>query len=75
MIDPTNCNNGEYFHDKTNSYLFVCVSGRNKQLREWIDLTGIRCNDSCGVGPEEDTREDFIRNWSDLANWGSQYPQ
>lgn len=33
LIDPSTCNNGEYFHDKDNKYLYVCVSGRNKAIR------------------------------------------
>lgn len=33
LVDPSNCSNGDYFHDTNNSYLFVCVSGRNKTIR------------------------------------------
>ena len=24
-------------------YLFVCVSGKNKAIHEWIDVNGIKC--------------------------------
>ncbi len=33
LIDPVSCQNGDYYHDKINNYLFVCVSGRNKTKR------------------------------------------
>ena len=72
--DPATCKNGEYFHNDINSYLFVCVSGRNKQIREWIDINGIRCRFNCPIEPEEDPREDFFRYWSDIENWGGAYP-
>ena len=47
LINPNNCSNGDYFHDSNNSYLFVCVSGRNKTIREWIDVNGLRCLNAC----------------------------
>jgi hypothetical protein len=47
LINPTSCNNAEYFHDRDNKYLYVCVSGRNKKIREWTDLNGIRCLNFC----------------------------
>lgn len=54
--------------------MFVCVSGRNKQIREWIDVNGIRCRLYCPLEPEEEPREDFFRYWSDISNWGGVYP-
>jgi hypothetical protein len=32
-LSPTNCSNGDYFHDNEARYLFVCVSGKNKAIR------------------------------------------
>lgn len=50
MIDPATCTNGQYFQDAVNERLFVCVSGRDKTIQEWIDVNGIRCRETC---PEE----------------------
>ena len=57
MLDPATCNNGDYYHhqvdyeDPANAgkpeYLFVCVSGRNKAIHEWIDVNGIKCRETC----------------------------
>ena len=47
IIDPTSCVNGDYFHDKNSSYLFVCVSGRNKTIREWTNIDSIKCMYNC----------------------------
>jgi hypothetical protein len=47
FIYPTNCTNGDYYHDRVNRWLFVCVSGRNKTLREWIDVKAVRCLYTC----------------------------
>ena len=44
------------------------MSGRNKQVREWIDVTGVRCRESCPQ-EEEDTRENFERLWSNETQW------
>lgn len=57
--DPANCSNGEFYHSYNAKRLFVCVSGRNKTIREWIDIDGVRCDEDC---PEEETeteREGF----------------
>lgn len=68
-IDPASCENGDYFHDSNNSYLFVCVSGRNKTIREWVDVTGIRCLYVCPKDIIGTVRENFTRYWSDVKNW------
>ena len=53
----------------------MCVSGRNKGLHEWIDVNGIRCRNFCPKEEDEDPRENFLRYWSDVANWpNSQLP-
>ena len=76
MLSPTNCTNGEYFHNSTERYLFVCVSGRNKAIHEWIDVNGIRCRYNCPQDNGDGTREDAIRLWSDTKNWpGNVLPQ
>ena len=70
MLDGSTCQNGDYYQDGVNRYLFVCVSGENRELREWIDVNGIRCRDFCPIEPDEGgVREDFFRYWSDTANW------
>lgn len=69
MISPDTCNNGDYFHDKTNKYLYVCVSGRSKQIREWVDINGIRCVNFCPpVIPAAD-KEGLERFWSNATQW------
>jgi hypothetical protein len=45
------------------------VSGRNKKLREWIDITGVRCNNTCPKSDPFTTRENFIRKWSNTTQW------
>lgn len=49
--------------------MFVCVSGRNKKIHEWIDVNGIRCRYNCPQDVGDGTREDTIRLWSDTTNW------
>ncbi len=39
--------NGDFYHNETSKYLFVCVSGNNKTIHEWIDVNGIRCRYNC----------------------------
>lgn len=73
MISPTNCSNGDYYHDSSKRYLFICVSGRNKKLREWIDVNGIRCLNFCpNTTNNTDTRENFTRLWSNASQWPNQ---
>lgn len=69
LIDPSSCQNGDYYHDINSSYLFVCVSGRNKTIREWIDVNGIRCLNACPQDLIGVNRENFTRYWSDVKNW------
>ena len=72
LIDPATCENGDYYNDKINQYLYVCVSGKNKEITEWIDVNGIRCvEDTCPVeGVVEDVeREVFTRLWSNASQW------
>lgn len=47
LISPTDCSNGEYYFDFEFQYLFVCVSGRNKQIRQWLDLNSSVCINLC----------------------------
>ena len=47
IINPASCQNADYYHDLVNKYLYVCISGRNKTIREWIDVNGIRCLNYC----------------------------
>ncbi len=49
--------------------MFVCVSGRNKAIHEWIDVNGIRCRYNCPEDNGDGIREDKIRLWSDTNNW------
>lgn len=49
LIDPSNCTNGQYYHDSDHKYLYVCVSGRNKKLIEEIDVIGVKCLNFCPV--------------------------
>ena len=57
--------------NNASQYLYVCVSGRNKQIHEWIDVNGLRCVNFC---PEdmEGVREDFQRNWTNFTQWPGQ---
>lgn len=68
-VNPNNCSNGDYFNDKVNRALYLCVSGRNKTIREWIDVTGIRCRDFCPKTAAFGTRESFNRVWSNVTQW------
>ena len=73
MLDIGTCTNGQYYQDVVNEFLFVCVSGRDKQIREWIDINGIRCRDTCpDEEPQPDGREDFERKWSNASIWPNQ---
>lgn len=52
-----------------NQYLFVCVSGRNKTIREWIDVTGIKCKDACPLIDPLPNRDSRWRFWSVDTDW------
>jgi cell migration-inducing and hyaluronan-binding protein len=52
-----------------NRQLFTCISGRNKTLREWIDITGVRCRNFCPKAAPFGTRETFNRLWSNVTQW------
>lgn len=69
LIEPSTCLNGDYYHDISSSYLFVCISGRNKTIQEWVDVNGIRCLNACPKDLLGEDREDFFRYWSDVLNW------
>jgi hypothetical protein len=45
--DPNTCNIGEFYNDPTNRYLFLCVSGKNKTIANYIDVNGITCRYLC----------------------------
>ena len=47
MISASDCENGDYYNDMIKQYLYICVSGKQKKLREWIDVKGFRCVDDC----------------------------
>jgi hypothetical protein len=68
-LDISSCSNGDYYHDKINRHLYMCVSGKNKKLREWIDVTGIRCRNFCPKSSPFGPREDFNRIWSNTSQW------
>jgi hypothetical protein len=76
LIEPTlslpdinTCNAGDYYHDNTNRYLYVCVSGRNKPINTYIDLNGIKCRYLCPQPEGEFTKENFTRLWSNATQW------
>jgi hypothetical protein len=71
-LSMTTCKNGDYYHDKIDRHLFVCVTGRNKTIREWIDITGIRCQDFCPKSSPFGPRESFTRYWSNASQWPNQ---
>ena len=68
-FDIDSCQNGDYYHDKVNRHLYMCVSGKNKTLREWIDITGVRCRNFCPKKNPFGPREDFNRFWSNSSQW------
>jgi len=41
--DPKTCSNGEWFNDKAQKNFYVCLSGKNKDPYEYIDINPIRC--------------------------------
>ena len=50
----------------------MCVSGRNKTIREWIDVNGIKCADECEREEEEEERDEFDKVWSNASIWPNQ---
>jgi hypothetical protein len=69
MVDPATCRNGDYFHNNLTRHLYLCVSGRNKALREWIDIRGVRCRNFCPKSDPLGARETFTRLWSNATQW------
>jgi hypothetical protein len=69
LLDATTCNAGDYYHDPTNRYLYLCVSGKGKPLFTYIDVNGIKCRYLCPQPQGEFTKEPFIRLWSNATQW------
>ena len=64
------CNNGDWWNDKVNKYLYVCFSGKGKKQFEYVDINAIRCEgNSCPEGVKEEPLEMIKRHWSNASNW------
>ena len=69
QLDPTTCGAGDYYHDTTNKYLYMCVSGKNKPTFTYLDVNGIKCRYLCPQPEGEFVKEPFIRLWSNATQW------
>ena len=38
-------------------------------MREWIDLTAVKCNGTCPIVDPTNPRQSFTRVWSNAAQW------
>lgn len=72
QLDTAVCAAGDYYHDPTNRYLYVCLSGRQKPVSTYINLNGIKCRYLCPQPAGEFTKEPFIRLWSNATQWPNQ---
>lgn len=68
--DPNNCENGQWFNDRTNKLFYICLSGKNKKEFEYVETQGVICRTECASLGEEPTEDEF-RYWSDPTTWPS----
>ena len=59
MVDPTTCQNGDYYHNNITRNLYLCD----------IDIRGVRCRNFCPKADSRGTRENFTRLWSNATQW------
>lgn len=45
------------------------MSGKNKKIREMVDITGVRCREFCPKDSPLGEREPFFRYWSNATQW------
>lgn len=69
VLNYSTCNYGEYYHDATNRFLFVCVSGKGKSTYDLLNLNGITCRYLCPKEGGGFTKENFVRLWSNVTQW------
>ncbi|CAD8161606.1 unnamed protein product [Paramecium octaurelia] len=66
--DTNQCNQGDWFNDKSNKLFFLCLSGKNKKKYEYVEVRGVICRkqcDSLGDMPQESQ----YRLWSNPTTW------
>ena len=71
-LDPTTCQNGEYFHDNSEGpqrMMEICQSGKNRTKWEYTEVNGIICRYLCPAPPGTFVREPFTRRWSNATQW------
>jgi hypothetical protein len=69
LLDASTCSAGDYYHDPTNRYLHLYVSGKGKPLFTYLDVNGIKCRYLCPQPQGEYVKEPFIRLWSNATQW------
>jgi len=68
VVKPGTCLNGDYFYDRDAQYLFLCVSGRGRKVREMINLNTSDCLNLCPFMVARGM-EFFPRYWSNQSQW------
>ncbi|KAM3144741.1 hypothetical protein pb186bvf_003050 [Paramecium bursaria] len=71
--DPLTCNQGDWYHDLTNKFFYVCLSGKGKSFSEFINIFSITCRLNCApsVPVTVDPKDVVAKLWSDPATWPS----
>lgn len=67
-LDSLACNFGDYYHDSTNKYIFVCVSDRARNYDE-IKVNTLNCLHFCDDPINGVDKEDFVRSWNNATQW------
>ncbi len=45
--DPSTCLHGTYFNDRSNKFLYLCLSGKGKDRFEYVDIDKVICKYEC----------------------------
>lgn len=73
--DPETCQNGQWWNDKDNSALYICISGKGKSKYEHIDVNPVICSgETCANGVKEPAKDNIPRKWSQASIWGGALP-
>ena len=66
------CKNGDWYNDKIESALYLCINGDDSSDTygyDSLDINAIKCVKTCTALPEGCIKEDRIRKWSISSDW------
>ncbi|CAD8206675.1 unnamed protein product [Paramecium pentaurelia] len=66
--NPNTCNNGDWFNDRTTSFFYICISGKQRIQQDSVALYGIFCRETCPAYTD-DVLVKIQKKWSDVSIW------